>query len=88
MRVVNCILALKSYCDWKETGGNGSWKYGGNLKPINSTKCFFRKNSEPFMNSLLRNASTEKYLDGLSFEQNGDLPQDSSEMVGKLKILI
>ncbi|XXG80554.1 hypothetical protein AAC387_Pa09g1393 [Persea americana] len=80
VRVVNCILALKSYCGWKETGGNGSWKYGGNLKPINSTKSFVRKNSEPFMNSLLRTASTEKSLDSLSFEQNGELPQDSSKM--------
>ncbi|EXB95727.1 hypothetical protein L484_007477 [Morus notabilis] len=29
-RVVNSVLALKSYCDWKQSGGNGVWKFGGN----------------------------------------------------------
>ncbi|KAM0015698.1 putative minus-end-directed kinesin ATPase [Helianthus debilis subsp. tardiflorus] len=53
-RVVNCILALKSYHDWKQTGGNGTWKFSGNLKPIASGKNFVRKNSDPFKNSLSR----------------------------------
>lgn len=80
-RVVNCILALKSYNDWKHRGGNGIWKYGGNLKPINSLKCIKRKNSEPFMNPLSRNPSMgEKSWDSLLSEQNGDLSLESSEM--------
>ncbi|KAF2325128.1 hypothetical protein GH714_022927 [Hevea brasiliensis] len=29
-RVVNSVLALKSYSEWKQTGGNGVWKFGGN----------------------------------------------------------
>ncbi|OVA07458.1 Calponin homology domain [Macleaya cordata] len=73
-RIVNCVLALKSYSDWKQTGGNGSWKFGGNLKPTNSTKCFVRKNSEPFSGSLSRNQSmNEKFLD----------VDDSSEMANR-----
>ncbi|KAK8499466.1 hypothetical protein V6N12_011551 [Hibiscus sabdariffa] len=36
-RVVNCVLALKSYNEWKLSGGNGVWKFGGNLKPANTT---------------------------------------------------
>ncbi|KAF2307288.1 hypothetical protein GH714_026113 [Hevea brasiliensis] len=32
-RVVNCVLALKSYNEWKQNGGVGTWKYGGSLKP-------------------------------------------------------
>lgn len=47
-RVVNCVLALKSYGDWKQCGGTGVWKYGGNLKPSASGKSLVRKNSEPF----------------------------------------
>eukprot|EP01018_Ginkgo_biloba_P025166 Gb_16630 [translate_table: standard] len=31
-KVVDCILALKSYHDWKQTGGHGLLKYGVNLK--------------------------------------------------------
>ncbi|KAJ6380351.1 hypothetical protein OIU76_016921 [Salix suchowensis] len=58
-RVVNCILALKSYSDWKQSGGIGTWKYGGNLKLSASGggKPFMRKNSEPFMNSFSRACS-------------------------------
>lgn len=80
-RVVNCVLALKSYSEWKQMGGNGSWRYGGNLKPTSLGKCFVRKNPEPFMSRNL--SMNEKCLDGLSIEQNmnGDLYHESSEMV-------
>ncbi|KAE8696983.1 Kinesin-4 [Hibiscus syriacus] len=58
-RVVNCVLALKSYNEWKLLGGNGVWKFGGNLKPATTTlgKSFVRKNSDPFTNSLQRTSS-------------------------------
>ncbi|XP_039146215.1 kinesin-like protein KIN-14F [Dioscorea cayenensis subsp. rotundata] len=77
-RVVNCVLAIKSYSEWKQMGGNGSWKYGGNLKPVSSGKYFVRKNSEPFMNSLSRtNSMNDKY-----HEQNinRDSATEASEM--------
>ena len=78
-RVVNCVLAVKSYSEWKQTGGNGVWKFGGNVKPMVSAKSFVRKNSEPFTNSLSRNSSMgEKSLNVLSSEI------DSNKMVGKL----
>ncbi|MBA0880660.1 hypothetical protein Goshw_027029 [Gossypium schwendimanii] len=70
-RVVNCVLALKSYNEWKLSGGNGVWKFGGNLKPATTTlgKSFVRKNSEPFTNSLQRTSSmNEKLLSGHSNE--------------------
>ncbi|XP_068661803.1 kinesin-like protein KIN-14I [Aristolochia californica] len=82
-RVVNCLLALKSYSDWKLSGCNGSWKYSGNSKTNITGKCFVRKNSEPFTGSLSRNSSVnEKFFDGLPVENNlsGDLSQESSEM--------
>ncbi|KAF5465832.1 hypothetical protein F2P56_015802, partial [Juglans regia] len=66
-RVVNCILALKSHREWKQTGGNGVWKFGGSVKPTVSAKSFVRKNSKPFTNSLSRNFSMgEKSLNALS----------------------
>jgi len=77
---VNTVLALKSYNEWKQTGGNGIWKFGGNVKPTASAKSFVRKNSEPFMNSLSRNLSmNEKSFNTLS----SDL-ENSNKMVGKL----
>ncbi|KAJ8772043.1 hypothetical protein K2173_027220 [Erythroxylum novogranatense] len=50
-RVVNCVLALKSYSEWKQTGAAGTWKYSGIFKAqsYGSGKPFMRKNSEPFM---------------------------------------
>jgi kinesin family protein C2/C3 len=77
-RVVNCILALKSYSDWKKSGGIGTWKYGGNLKPstCGGGKPFMRKNSEPFKNSFSRTCSG----DPSSFdEQFNDLSEAVSE---------
>ncbi|XP_030543229.1 kinesin-like protein KIN-14I isoform X1 [Rhodamnia argentea] len=66
-RIVNCVLALQSFADWKQTGGNGVWKFGGNVKPTISCKSFVRKNSEPFSNSLSRTSSmNEKSLNALT----------------------
>ncbi|KAK4427623.1 Kinesin-like protein KIN-14G [Sesamum alatum] len=81
-RIVNCVLALKSYNDWKEGGGRGVWKFSGTSKPPSIAKQFVRKNSELFMNSLSRNSSiNEKFSDSLSSEQNScsDLGQHISE---------
>ncbi|KAJ8426281.1 hypothetical protein Cgig2_001030 [Carnegiea gigantea] len=30
-RMVNTVLALKSYYDWKQSGGTGVWRFGGNM---------------------------------------------------------
>ncbi|XP_035548982.1 kinesin-like protein KIN-14G [Juglans regia] len=80
-RIVNCVLALKSYSDWKQGGGNGSWKFGGNLKPPTCGKPFARKISEPFMNSFSRTLSCEKSLESLSGDLSsyGDHSHDLNE---------
>lgn len=74
---MNCVLALKSYSEWKQSGGNGVWKFGGNIKPSTTLgKAFVRKNSEPFTGSLSRTSSiNEKVLNGHSSEF------DSNKMV-------
>lgn len=55
VRIVNCILALKSYSEWKLKGENGPWRYGVNMKNnFGLRKPFLRKNSEPFVNSISR----------------------------------
>ncbi|KAL3625998.1 Kinesin-like protein KIN-14I [Castilleja foliolosa] len=67
-RVVNCVLALKSYSEWKQTGGNGVWKFGGNIKTNTNGKQFVRKISEPFASSLSRSTSVEKSQNGACME--------------------
>lgn len=63
---MNCVLALKSYFEWQQSGGKGSWKFGGNVKTTTSGKQFVLKNSEPFMNSLSRcTSANEKSLSNL-----------------------
>ncbi|KAL0371490.1 UNVERIFIED_CONTAM: Kinesin-like protein KIN-14I [Sesamum angustifolium] len=72
-RVVNCVLALKSYNEWKQTGGNGVWKFGGNVKTSTSGKQFVRKNSEPFTSSLSRTmSSNEKSLNGVCIDKDAN----------------
>ncbi|KAK6911624.1 Calponin homology domain, partial [Dillenia turbinata] len=79
-RVVNCVVALKSYSEWKQGGGIGQWKFGGNMKPTGSGKYFFRKNSELFMNSLRASLLGEKSLERSASEHyaNGELGNDMS----------
>ncbi|XP_074325550.1 kinesin-like protein KIN-14F [Apium graveolens] len=69
-RIVNCVLAMKSYSEWKDRGGHGLWKYGGNFKPSPSGKQFVRRNSDAFMNSFLRSLSSEKSLDSFPSEDS------------------
>ena len=68
-RVVNCVLALKSYAEWKQAGSIGVWRFGGNVKQVTSAKQFGRKNPEPFTSSLSRTASlNEKSVNCASTE--------------------
>ncbi|KAI4367837.1 hypothetical protein MLD38_016461 [Melastoma candidum] len=70
--IVNCVLALKAYSEWKQGGGSGSWKFSaGSLKPATSGKHFISKNLELFTSSLSRtSSSSEKSLANLSGEQS------------------
>ncbi|KAL7202063.1 hypothetical protein ACSBR1_033690 [Camellia fascicularis] len=78
-RVVICVLALKSYNDWKQTGANRVWKFGGNLKTVASEKHFMRKNSELFTGSLTRNLSMgEKSLNAITVDLNSNNKCSSS----------
>ncbi|CAN4091377.1 unnamed protein product [Withania somnifera] len=81
-RIVNCILGLKSYSDWKQEGGTGVWKFGGNIKSNASVKQIVRKNSEPFTNSLSR-SMYEKPINGACTE-----PEKNKASSSSLSILV
>ncbi|KAL1545996.1 Kinesin-like protein KIN-14I, variant 2 [Salvia divinorum] len=60
-RIVNCIVALKSYHEWKQSGGNGVWKFSGNPRPCSTAVAkphHTRRNSDLFLNFLSRNSSS------------------------------
>ncbi|CDY31108.1 hypothetical protein HID58_031104 [Brassica napus] len=48
-RIVECVLALKSYREWKQSGGSGTWRYIVTSKPttFGIAKQYKRKDSEP-----------------------------------------
>lgn len=69
VRVVDCVLSLKSFSETKQIGRPASFKYGGIIKPSMSGKYFIRKNSEPFMKAMMRSHSAELLQDGVSLEQ-------------------
>ncbi|KAH6762507.1 P-loop nucleoside triphosphate hydrolases superfamily protein with CH domain-containing protein [Perilla frutescens var. hirtella] len=68
-RIVNCIDALKSYHEWKQSGGNGVWKFSGNSK-LSGGKPNGRRNSDLFMNFLSRNSSASELSDDASCVDN------------------
>ncbi|KAF0896475.1 hypothetical protein E2562_024336 [Oryza meyeriana var. granulata] len=70
VRVVDCVLSLKSFSESKQVGRSTSFKYGGIIKPSMSGKYFIRKNSEPFMKAMMRSHSAELLRDGVSLEQS------------------
>ncbi|XP_064976595.1 kinesin-like protein KIN-14F isoform X1 [Musa acuminata AAA Group] len=80
-RIVNCVLSLQSYGEWKQMGGHGSFRYGGNSKPSISGKSFIRKNSENYKGSLSRSQLLNEN-DGLCAELNsqGDISMESCQM--------
>ncbi|KAL9228231.1 hypothetical protein vseg_003836 [Gypsophila vaccaria] len=80
-RVVNTVLGLKCYHEWKQSGGTGAWKLGGNVKPaMSSVKQFVRKNSEPFTNSISRTSSmSDKTLNAFCQDvDNNKMPSSRS----------
>ncbi|KDP23424.1 hypothetical protein JCGZ_23257 [Jatropha curcas] len=79
-RVVNCVLALKSYSEWKQSGGVGTWKYSGSLKPSNSGvgRPFMRKITEHFMNSVSQTSSSGSLSSG-DQSSHDDLGHDLNE---------
>ncbi|VVA90582.1 unnamed protein product [Arabis nemorensis] len=53
-RIVECVLALKSYREWKQSGGSGSWRYIVNSKPttFGMAKQYKRKDSEETVDAV------------------------------------
>lgn len=86
-KIVNCILALKSYSEWKQTG-NGVWKFGGNVKATTSGKNFIRKNSEPFKNYSRNTSNTETSTNAQLLEtENSKMPNSSLNMLVRAVLL-
>ncbi|XP_071722269.1 kinesin-like protein KIN-14I [Rutidosis leptorrhynchoides] len=86
-RIVNTVLALKSFWEWKQAGGTGVWKFGGNVKAnaLMPSKSFIRKNSEPFTNYLSRTTSmNEKYISA----QSNDMDYSKMSGSGSLRKLV
>ncbi|GAB2281699.1 Kinesin-like protein KIN-14I [Dionaea muscipula] len=84
-RVVNSILALKSYHEWRQTGGNGVWKFSGNVKPAMPMKQYVRKNMEPFTNSFSRHVSANE---SMSNTPSHDADHNSNTSAQSLSILV
>ncbi|KAK6149445.1 hypothetical protein DH2020_016970 [Rehmannia glutinosa] len=64
-KVVDCILCLKGYCQWKQSGGLGVWKYGGTVR-ITS----FAKESP---SSLVSSESADESIDDSESSQYDQL---------------
>ncbi|KAL3643248.1 hypothetical protein CASFOL_014063 [Castilleja foliolosa] len=54
-KVVDCILCLKGYCEWRKSGGLGVWRYGGTVRIVSLVK------ESP--SSLVSSESAEESID-------------------------
>ncbi|WVZ49912.1 hypothetical protein U9M48_001229 [Paspalum notatum var. saurae] len=78
VRVVDCVLALRSFSEAKHVGKQSPFKYGGIVKPL-SAKYAIRKNNEPFMKAMMRSHSAELLRDGTALEECLDFSLEPTE---------
>lgn len=74
-KVVDCILCLKGYYEWKQAGGIGVWRYGGTVRITSLPK------ESP--SSLIGSDSTDESVDeseASQYEQLLDFLHLSSEV--------
>ncbi|GER52710.1 kinesin motor family protein [Striga asiatica] len=64
-KVVECILCLKGYYEWKQSGGRGVWRYGGTVRITSSGK-----DSPP---SLVSSESVDESVDDSESSQYDQL---------------
>lgn len=74
-KVVDCILCLKGYYEWKQAGGIGVWRYGGTVK----ITCFPKGSSSSVGGSESADESIDE-SDSSQFEQLLDFLHLSSEV--------
>ncbi|KAL6653723.1 hypothetical protein ACP70R_008647 [Stipagrostis hirtigluma subsp. patula] len=80
VRVVDCVLALRSFCEAKLVGKqSSSIKHSDTTKPL-AGKYFIRKNAEPFMKALIRTHSkkmTRSHSKKMTRSHSAELLHDS-----------
>ncbi|CAH2038502.1 unnamed protein product [Thlaspi arvense] len=71
-RIVECVLALKSYREWKQSGGSGSWRYIVNSKPttFGFAKQYKRKDSEAPVDAITSSPSNAQSSEQPFFDQS------------------
>ncbi|KFK43213.1 hypothetical protein AALP_AA1G095200 [Arabis alpina] len=72
-RIVECVLALKSYREWKQSGGSGSWRYTFNSKPttFGMAKQYKRKDSEEPIDAVTSSPSNTPSSEQPLIDQSG-----------------
>ncbi|XP_010489762.1 PREDICTED: kinesin-like protein KIN-14G [Camelina sativa] len=71
-RIVECVLALKSYREWKQSGGSGTWRYIVNSKPttFGIAKQYKRKESEALVDAVTSSPSNTPSNEQPLFDQS------------------
>ncbi|XP_019194712.1 PREDICTED: kinesin-like protein KIN-14F [Ipomoea nil] len=77
-KVVDCILCLKGYYEWKQAGGIGVWRYGGTVRITSSPKA----SSSSFAGSDSADESLDD-SESSNFEQLLEFLQLPSEFSGE-----
>lgn len=80
---MDCVLALKSFSESNKTGRQASCNYGGLSKHLTARKYFILKNTDAFMNKIMKGHSAEAIQSEFSEGQSivTDFSIESNEMV-------
>ncbi|KAI3682959.1 hypothetical protein L1987_83367 [Smallanthus sonchifolius] len=90
-RVVNCVLALKAYSEWKKEGGNGTFRYVGNRKPSLKRKQMVCKSLDMHTCCNLWKQSKDKIVEIVltklieDFERKLAIHKEQMKLVAKTK---
>ncbi|KAI3682966.1 hypothetical protein L1987_83380 [Smallanthus sonchifolius] len=90
-RVVNCVLALKAYSEWKKADGNGTFRYVGNRKPSSTRKQMVCKSLDMHTCRNLWKQSKDKIVEIVltklieDFEQKLAIHKEQTKLATKTK---
>ncbi|KAL5972404.1 hypothetical protein ACLOJK_041658 [Asimina triloba] len=81
-KVVDCILCLKGYHEWKQAGGMGTWRYGGLVKitalPKSSPSSLVGSESVDEMSESSDSSYDQQLLEVLSLSSEASLEESKA----------
>ncbi|XVF03584.1 hypothetical protein REPUB_Repub05bG0006000 [Reevesia pubescens] len=77
-KVVDCILCLKGYHEWKKAGGVGVWRYGGTVKIASSPNALTGSERADESGEELKLSKYEQLLDFIQLSNEASIEESKT----------